>query len=95
MDKDAKPFRSRDCTRVAAMLLPSSREGRRLMRTDMVKTVKIGELVVAAFDEASLWSSDPTEVSHLATRLVTHVLRRGQNKAHSTRPPAPPNGDIS
>jgi hypothetical protein len=65
------------------------------MRTDMVKTVKVGELVVAAFDEASHWSSDPTEVSRLATRVVTHILRCGQNKAHSTRSPAPPNGDIS
>jgi hypothetical protein len=65
------------------------------MRTDMVKTVKIGELVVAAFDEASHWSSDPTEVSRLATRVVTHVLRRNRNKAHLTRSPAPRNGDIS
>jgi hypothetical protein len=54
------------------------------MRTDMVKTVQLGELVVAAFDQAAHWSSDPTEVSRLATRVVTHVLQCGRNKVHST-----------
>ena len=64
------------------------------MRTDMVKTVRVGELVVAAFDEASHWSSDPMEVSRLATRVVTHVLLRGRTKVHLTSSPALPNGDV-
>ena len=34
----------------------------------------VGELVVAAFDEAAHHSSDPKEISRLATRVVEHVL---------------------
>jgi hypothetical protein len=46
------------------------------MKTNIQQTAQLGDLVVAAFDEAEDYSSDPREVSHLATRAVMHLLRR-------------------
>ena len=46
------------------------------MRTYLHKTALLGELVVAAFDNAARYSTDPREVSHLATQVVAHMLRR-------------------
>lgn len=46
------------------------------MRANGGGTVRIGQLVVAAFDEAARLSADPGEVAFLATRAVTRVLRR-------------------
>ena len=37
---------------------------------------RLGDLIVAAFDEAAHFSADPVEVSKLATRAVTHILER-------------------
>lgn len=37
---------------------------------------RVGDLIVAAFDEAARFSTDPVEVSQLATRAVTHILER-------------------
>jgi hypothetical protein len=48
-------------------------------------TVQLGDLVVAAFDEAAQHSSDPREVSQLATRAVKHVLWRARKTSHSMR----------
>jgi hypothetical protein len=47
------------------------------MRTNH-KTAQLGELVVAAFDEAAQYSTDSPEVSRLATRAVMHMLRRAR-----------------
>ena len=44
------------------------------MTTHFRKTVQLGELVVAAFDEAAHFSSDPREVARLATQAVAHML---------------------
>jgi hypothetical protein len=44
------------------------------MRTHAHKTAQLGELVVAAFDEAARYSADPREVSRLATQAVVHML---------------------
>jgi hypothetical protein len=46
--------------------------------TSVQKTAKLGELVAAAFDRAAQYSSDPREVSHLATEAVLHMLRRAR-----------------
>ena len=46
------------------------------MMTNVPRTVELGDLVVAVFDEAAHYSTDPREVSRLATRAVMHVLRR-------------------
>jgi hypothetical protein len=40
------------------------------------ETAQIGDLVVAAFDLAARYSTDPKEVSRLATTAVIHLLRR-------------------
>ena len=48
------------------------------MRTDVHKTVQLGELVVAAFDKAAQVSTDPQEVSRLATRMLTRILQRAR-----------------
>ena len=46
------------------------------MRTHVHKTARLGELVAAVFDEASRYSTDPREVSRLATMAVMHMSRR-------------------
>ena len=51
------------------------------MRTNAQETAPLGELVVAAFDEAAQYSSDPREVSRLATRAVMQMLRRPRKTA--------------
>jgi hypothetical protein len=45
------------------------------MRTHTHEIIRLGDLVATAFDEAALYSSDPKEVSRLATQAVTHMLR--------------------
>lgn len=54
------------------------------MSTDTRKTVLLGDLIVAAFDIAARHSTDPREVSRLATKAVAAVLRRTQE---GSRPP--------
>ena len=39
------------------------------------KTAELGELVVAAFDTAAHYSTNPREVSRLATRSIARILR--------------------
>jgi hypothetical protein len=43
--------------------------------TNASRTVEFGDLVVALFDEAAHYSTNPREVSRLATRAVMRVLR--------------------
>ena len=45
------------------------------MRTHTHEIIRLGDLVVAVFDEAALYSSDPKEVSRLATKAVMHMLQ--------------------
>jgi hypothetical protein len=40
----------------------------------------LGELVAAAFDTAAQYSSDPAEVSRLATGAVIRMLRRAHER---------------
>ena len=56
------------------------------MRTNAHETAQLGQLVVAAFDEAAQYSSDPLEVSRLATRAVMHLLRRAWKRSPSGQP---------
>lgn len=46
------------------------------MTTNVHKTALLGELVVAAFDGAARYSTEPAEVSRLAAAAVMHVLVR-------------------
>jgi hypothetical protein len=50
------------------------------MRTRAQKTAQLGELVVAVFDEAAQYGTDPDEVSRMATRAVLHMLRRARGR---------------
>ena len=45
------------------------------MTTHVNKTATLGDLVVTVFDEAAKQSGDPRQVSRLATRAITHMLR--------------------
>lgn len=48
------------------------------MRTSAHMTAPLGELVVAVYDEAARYSTDPGEVSRLATRTVARMVRRSR-----------------
>lgn len=45
------------------------------------KTMPLGDLVAAAFDEAARRCDDPREVSRWATKAVEQVLRRAKKSA--------------
>ncbi len=55
------------------------------MRTTVLETVQFGDLVVAAFDEAAQYSTNPRDVSRLATGAVRHVLLHARKTPHSLR----------
>ena len=40
------------------------------------RTTQLGELIAAAFDEASLISVDPKKISDMASNAVMRVLKR-------------------
>jgi hypothetical protein len=46
------------------------------MKSHIPMTAPLGELVVAVFDKAARYSSDPREVSRLATQAIMELLRR-------------------
>lgn len=46
------------------------------------KTAPFGELLVAVFDEAACYSTDPEEISRMATEVVTRMLRRAVLSRH-------------
>ncbi len=48
------------------------------MRTNVHQSTQLGDLVVAAFDKAARCSTDPREVSRLATQAVMHMQRRAR-----------------
>lgn len=45
------------------------------MKTRARTTARLGDVVVAIYDEAARYSTDPQEVSRLATQAVARVLR--------------------
>ena len=51
------------------------------MRTKAHRTIQLGDLVAAAFDEAALFSSDPKEITNMAAQAVMRVLWRSKNFA--------------
>ena len=48
------------------------------MKTNAHKTALLGDLVVAAFDEAAQYTKDPQEISRLATKAVMRLLWRAR-----------------
>lgn len=55
------------------------------MTTHAHKTAQLGELVAAVFDEAARYSADPREVSRLASRAVSHMVRCGRLPVRASR----------
>ena len=49
------------------------------MQTQVPKTVPLGDLISAAFDEAAQYSADPREVERMAVKAVEDLL------AHAVR----------
>jgi hypothetical protein len=60
------------------------------MKTNVQKTAQLGELVAAAFDNAAHYSTDPREVSRLATQAVMNMLRRAGRISAPPLSPATP-----
>lgn len=90
MTKYAKSIRA-EYVQCRSVAVASASSGERpTAGTGDVKTVQLGELIVAVFDEAARWSTSPEEASRLATRVVTRVLRHRRKTVHSlsTRRPA-------
>jgi hypothetical protein len=52
-----------------------------------VGDVRVGDLIVAAYDEAAQYTTDPAEVSRLATRAVIYILERGRGVPHARKRP--------
>jgi hypothetical protein len=59
------------------------------MRTTANMTVKLGDLVVMAFDWAGQQSADPQEVQMLGTSAATYLLRRFSVTSPSRRTSGP------
>jgi hypothetical protein len=58
------------------------------MKRNMNTMVRLGDLVVAAFDEAARRSPDPRVVSRLATLTVIQLLLAARRAASARRPQA-------
>jgi hypothetical protein len=56
------------------------------MRTQARRTAALGEVIVAVFDKAALYSTDPREVARLATSALRHILRRRESSDPTLRP---------
>jgi hypothetical protein len=51
------------------------------MRTNIQKTVSLGDVIVAAYDQAALFSDDPLEISRLAARVIQIMLQSTKRSA--------------
>lgn len=60
------------------------------MKTASRTTAPLGDLITAAFDGARGYSTDPGEVSLLATQAVAHMLRRLGRAASTSEVPLAP-----
>jgi hypothetical protein len=56
------------------------------MKNHVHKTARLGDLITAVFDGAAQYSSDPREVSRLATQAVALMLRRARKSVISRGP---------
>ena len=55
------------------------------MKTLVHTQMKLGDLVVAAYDEAARHSTDPREVSRLANQVVLRLLHARPSRRRPTR----------
>lgn len=58
------------------------------MKTRTQETAKLGDLIVAAFDEAARYSTDPKLVARLATCAVLEMLRHAPKASTARGRPA-------
>jgi hypothetical protein len=56
------------------------------MKTHVHMRAELGDLVVAAYDEAARCSSDTREVSRLANKVVLHLLHALPSRPRFVRP---------
>ena len=52
------------------------------------KTASLGELIVTVFDKAASYSTEPVEISRLATGAITHMIRHAHRSLDALVPPA-------
>lgn len=52
------------------------------MHAKPTSTIALGDLVTAAYDAAEQLGGDAQETNRLATRAITHLLRRARTGAH-------------
>lgn len=57
-------------------------ESEQHMTAPIHKTAQLGELVVAVFDDAAQYDTDPEAVSRIATRAVMHIFQRARRRLH-------------
>ena len=76
--------------RLVTLRIPSA--GSDQMTTNHPMTAQLGDVIVAAFDEAAHYSADPAEVSRLATQMVLNLLRRAPRLPPSHSPAPEPRG---
>ena len=69
---------------LASALAVGAEEGTVKMKTE--KTAQLGDLIADAFDEAARHSTDPREVSRLATEAVMLLMRRARRLSASRLP---------
>ena len=61
-------------------------ERQKSMETQVPKTVALGELILAVFEKAAEYSTDPREISRLATQAVSHMLSHAPRLTSSRYP---------
>ena len=64
------------------------------MKAILRKTAELGEVVVTAFDNAAHYSTNPQEVSRLATQAIAHLLRPRRQQTAPRRWPSFMAGDL-
>jgi hypothetical protein len=64
------------------------------MKATLRKTAELGEVVVAAFDTAAHYSTNPREVARLATRSIAQILRPRRRQLTPPRWPSFMVGDL-
>jgi hypothetical protein len=62
------------------------------MHIRIQETMQVGDLIVAAYDEAARQTSDAREVSRVATRVVTKFLRGARRALPPPRIVSAPSG---
>jgi len=57
------------------------------MKTESRKTMPLGELVAAVFDQTAHYTTDSRRMAHLAAQAVAHMLRHSSAPVFFALPP--------